>query len=465
MRRITRRDFLSKSAATAAGLLASSCFRGSPPVPRPTFAGTDVTKLDTRWPIKRVVYLMLENRSFDTMFGRFPGANGTTVGNKWGQEVRLSRTPEWLPGDLPHDRAAGLNSLNRGQMDGFALGEFGDLYAYSQFHEQDIPNYFHWAREHVLCDNFFASILGPSYPNHLFFIAGQAGGAIDNPENIQVRRENDRNFKSWGCDAYGDDVFVFVEDENGQVTKHSTCFNFETVGEQLSARDIDWAYYSSRPDRPGYIWQAYSAIRNVYGTELWDEHIWDVDDLLMDIEAAALPPVTWVTPQWELSDHPPMSTIHAYNWVTDIVNAIMRSSMWEHTALFITWDEWGGLYDHVLPPVKPPATGGDRRVWEWGIRVPTLVISPYTRRGYVDDAEAEFSAPLRFVADNWDLPYLTRAIRESHNFEHVFDFTQRPRPPDPRPKKQGYNRNPLNFPENYPKWPEGIEPAPPDFAI
>lgn len=221
----------------------------------------------------------------------------------------------------------------------------GPGFAYTQFARHDVPNYYDWAGRFVLCDNFFASVAGPSHPNHLFFIAGQAGGAIDNPENIQVRRLNDgRVFKSWGCDAYGDDVFVYTREADGSLSEHGPCFEFETVGHQLSRRGIDWASYSADPYQAGYIWQSYSAIRSIYeDEELWDEHIWPVDDLMRDIEADALPSVTWITPRFQLSDHPPFSTRHAHNWVTDVVNGIMRSSMWERTAIFITWDEWGGL--------------------------------------------------------------------------------------------------------------------------
>jgi phospholipase C len=341
-------------------------------------------------------------------------------------------------------------SYNGGRMDGFAIGPYAP-YAYSQFSRRDIPNYFAWADEFVLADNFFASVAGPSYPNHLYFIAGQAGGAVDNPENIRTKRLNDgRIFKSWGCDAYGEDVYVWVEDPDGTRRRHETCFDFRTMGHLLSERDIDWASYSADPYQAGYIWQAYSSIRDIFhDEELWDEHIWPVDDLLRDIEANALPPVTWVTPRFQLSDHPPFSTKHAHNWVTDIVNAIMRSDMWDSIAIFITWDEWGGLYDHVAPP----------RIdhMELGFRVPLLVISPYAKRGYVDDAFGEFSSPLRFIADNWGLPYLTPRIRRSHNFEHVFDFGRRPRPPQPRPKVRAYGTF-WDFPEDYPGWFDWIEP-------
>jgi phospholipase C len=451
--RFTRREFLTRSAAAAAGLFVSSCTGGSP-TPRPTF-GQDVLKVDTRWPIKRVVYLMLENRSFDNLFGRFPGADGVTVGVREGKEVPLKHCPEWLPGDLPHDLSAWINSYRSGAMDGFALGAYGPLYAYSQFAPRDIPAYWTWAQEYVLCDRFFASEVGPSYPNHLFYIAGQAGGAIDNPENTQLRGlGNGRQHKSWGCDAVGEDVFVLVKDENGNVTKHDTCFTFKTAGEQLSERNIDWAYYSPEPGQWGYIWQAYSAIRQVYEGELWEEHIWPVDDLLVDIQAATLPSVTWIVPRWELSDHPPVSSRHAHNWVTKIVNGIMRSPMWEHTAIFITWDEWGGLYDHVEPPML-----NGRRL---GFRVPMLVVSPYARRGFIDHDVAEFTAPLRFIADNWDLPYLTDRYREVHNFEHVFDFSRKPRPPALGTRVRATSTA-FDFPEDFPAWPDGIETEPPPF--
>jgi phospholipase C len=454
--RLTRRTFMSRSAAAAAGLFLSSCFGekvSTVPTPRPSY-GRIARRIDTQWPIKRVVYLMMENRSFDNLFGRYPGANGTTRGMRWGQEVPLIPCPEWLPGDLLHSLDAWKASYNGGQLDGFAIGEYGPYFAYSQFDRRDVPNYFTLADEFVLNDNCFASVAGPSFPNHLFMIAGQAGGAIDNPENIRTRFLNDgRVFKSWGCDAYGEDVYVVVEDEPGELKRHSTCFRFKTVGEQLSERGIDWAYYSADPYQAGYFWQAYSAIEGVYGNqELWDEHIWPVDDLLRDIEAGTLPSVTWVTPRFQLSDHPPFSTRHAHNWVTEIVNGIMRGPLWGDIAIFITWDEWGGLYDHVRPPRIDHA--------ELGFRVPMLVISPYAKRGYVDDAMTEFSAPLRFIADNWDLPYLTPRIRGSHNFEHVFDFDRKPRPPVPGHAVRATNRF-WDWPEHFGAWPPGLEPEPP----
>ncbi len=413
---------------------------------------TDTTPtIDTQWPIKRVIYLMMENRSFDNIFGKYPGADGATVGLLAGKEVPLIRSPEWLPGDLPHDRAAHLNCLNEGKLDAFDGGIYGPVYAYSQYEPDQVRNYYAWANDYVLCDNFFASVGGPSYPNHFFFVAGQSGGAIDNPENIETTVAEGKKFKSWGCDAIGDDVFVFVLDDKGNLTKHDSCFDIPTVPQQLSQIGVDWAYYAAVPGQAGYFWNALNGIGPIFHGDTFHEHTRPVGQLIADIEANKLPPVTWVTPRFELSDHPPFSTCFAQNWVTDIVNAVMRSDAWMHTAIFLAWDEWGGFYDHVLPP-EVDGLG-------LGIRVPALVISPYARRGLIDHEVGEFSSPLKFIEDNWDLPHLTPRIERTHNFEHVFDFGRNPRTDAEPLGHLKCHGNAFDFPENYPGWVPGTTPV------
>jgi phospholipase C len=451
----SRRRFLRTTGLAVAGATLYACTGGGRKVPvvAPT-ATASVTATETRWPIKRAIYVMLENRSFDNLFGRYPGANGATTGVKFGQEVPLMPAPHWLPGDLPHDRAAHLNDVNGGTYDGFGIGQFGDPWAYTAFEGDMLPVYWQLARDYVLCDNFYASVAGPSYPNHFFFVAGQSGGVLDNPENIEVRVDDGgKRFKSWGCDAVGDHVFVFVKDEHGNLTKHDTCFDFRTVPEQLEEAGVSWAYYAASEYQSGYFWNALNGISGVFHTDLWrPERIRPVDRIVRDARAGNLPAVTWVTPRFELSDHPPESTCFAQNWLGDLVNAVMQGDGWEHTAIFVTWDEWGGLYDHVPPPEVDDLG--------FGFRVPTLVISPYTRKGYVDDAEAEFSTPLRFVADNWGLPYLTPRIERTHNFEHVFDFARNPRTDArPAPTIDDCYGTPWEFPGfDYPGWPAGTEP-------
>ena len=309
-----RRRFLTNSALAMAGATLYACTGGGRKTPpTPTGASASVVATDTRFPIKRVLYVMMENRSFDNLYGRFPGADGATTGVKFGREVPLEPCPHWLPGDIPHDRAAHLNDVNGGAYDGFGVGMFGDPWAYTAFEESAVPNYYAWARDYVLCDNFFASVGGPSYPNHFFFVAGQSGGTLDNPENIEIKiEEGGRRFKSWGCDAVGENVFVFVKDELGNLTKHDTCFRFPTVPEQLEGAGVSWAYYSAGPYQSGYFWNALNGIEGVYHTDLWrPERIRSVDRLVQDIRADRLPSVAWITPRFEWSDHPPQSTCYA----------------------------------------------------------------------------------------------------------------------------------------------------------
>ena len=365
-----RRTFLQRSAMAVAGGVLFSCTGG-----RTITQVSDATPaIDTQWPIKRVVYLMLENRSFDNLFGRFPGAerhHGRRGQRQGAAAHRLPGLAARRPPARPRRRA---QLPERREARRVLRGAWGAVYGYSQFHEPQIPNYYHWAREYALSDNFFASALGPSYPNHYYYIAGESGGVLDNPENISARQEGDKIYKSWGCDAIGDDVFVFTKDAAGNLNKHDTCFTFNTVGEQLSEAGVDWAYYSADWGQPGYFWNAYNGIESVFHDEsYWNAHVRPVDRIVHDIRANRLPAVTWITPRFELSDHPPYSTSFSHNWVTDIVNAIMTSDMWEHTAMFVTWDEWGGFYDHVPPPAVDDIG--------LGFRVPLLTISPYARRG------------------------------------------------------------------------------------
>ena len=446
---VSRRRFLQKSAMAVAGGVLFSCSGGRRIVP----VADTLPKVDTRWPIKRVIYLMLENRSFNNLFGRFPGVRGTTVGIENGVEKPLIRCPEWLPGDIPHDLNAHRLCVNDGEMDGFGTGPYGSTYGYTVFDEDQIPNYWQWARDYALSENFFASAAGPSYPNHFYFIAGTSGGAVDNPENIGTRvMENGQKFKSWGCDAVGESVFVLVSDPAGNLTKHDTCFTFPTVGEQLTAAGVDWASYSAAPGQPGYFWNAYNGVGNVFHTDEWHRHARPVDRIFRDIDANRLPAVSWITPRFQLSDHPPFSTGHAHNWVTSIVNRVMRSDMWKHTAIFLTWDEWGGFYDPIVPPVLDHVG--------LGIRVPLLTISPYTRRGLIDDELGEFSTPLRLISDNWGLDPLTDRIRNTNNLEHVFDFSKAPRAPRPGRHEAPTFGRAWDFPsDTYPGWEPGTVPV------
>jgi phospholipase C len=421
-------------AALAAGCSGAPSWNPAPPLDLGTRPPrVDASAYPTRWPIKHVIFVIKENRTFDNMFGRFPGANGATSGLDDGVRRPLTPAPDELAHDIEHCYECALDAYHNGAMDGFNRNGWADQYAYTQFTgPADLPNYWHWARRFVLADNFFASAQGPSFPNHLFTIAAQSGGTHGNPDQdqgalIEHFRSTGRT-KAWGCDSVPG-TFVEVTDSEGRVSKVAPCFDFLTEGDLLRREGVPWAYYSATNEQNGYLWSAYDAIRR-YRTDpqAWQRHIFPVDDLPSDIRAGRLPPVTWVTPTFEASEHPEYSFCAGENWTTRVVDEVMRSPIWSSTAIFVTWDDYGGFYDHVAPPQV------DR--FGFGFRVPLLVISPYAREGVVDHHLGEFSSVLRFIEDNWGLGRrLTARDRAATNLSYDFDFTAPPRRPDPLPQR------------------------------
>jgi phospholipase C len=395
------------------------------PPPRPP--DVDAGRFPTRWPIKHIVFIIKENRTFDQLFGLFPGADGATTGRMDGRTVPLHRgIPQRLSEDLVHSYARALADYHGGAMDGFGYSRFARKAAYTEALRTDVPIYWRWAERYVLADRFFASANGPSFPNHLFTIAAQSAGTHDNPrpDPEAVIQAGSGFRKVWGCDARPGQT-VDVVNEEGYISSVPPCFDVPTEGDLLNEAAIPWAYYSASYAQKGYIWSAYDAIRHVRQTDQWQKHVFPTDQLVRDIEADRLPPVTWVTPRFQLSDHPEYSICWGESWTAEVVNAIMRSPMWKDTAIFLTWDDWGGYYDHVAPP-QVDAFG-------LGMRVPLIVISPYAREGFVDHTTGEFSSVLKFVESNWDLPHLTRRDRSASDLREAFDFSAPLRPPDPVP--------------------------------
>ena len=356
--------------------------------------------------IQHTIFIVKENRTFDHYFGLFPGGDGATSGAvASGQVVPLIHLSD--PAQLSNmcnSWDCALEAMDHGKMDGFNLINGGTLNAYTQVDEQDIPNYWAYAHSYVLADRYFTSVHGPSLPNELFAIAAQSGGVIDNGSAVGVGAL---------CDGTPTEP-VTVIDVNGNRSTVSPCFDFPTLADRLQSANISWKYYGGSPN-------IFSTIRSIRNSSAWSERISAESQFYIDAEHGDLPAMAWLAPPAEADEHPPESWCPGENWTVQVVNAVMRGPDWNSTVLFITWDDFGGLYDHVPPPQLDQ--------FGLGPRVPLLIISPYARNGYISHTVYEHYSILKFVETRYHLRALTPRDSLASNMLDSFDFSQPPRPP------------------------------------
>jgi phospholipase C len=365
------------------------------------------------------VFLVKENRTFDNYFGTYPGANGATSGKlSTGAVIPLRHAPDMTPRDIDHSYQAAVKAIDGGAMDKFDLirggNEKGDLLAYTQYNEGDMPNYFSYARNFVLADEFFSSLQGPSFPNHLYTVGAQSGGAINNP------MKHGGGKPRWGCDAVATSR-VEVMDDDGDLGSVYPCFDFDTLADRLEEEGLSWKYYAPGQDQSGYIWSALDAIKHIRLTSLWTQHVVPTEQFAKDAQNGELPAVSWLVTSAGLSEHPPASVCLGENWTVEQLNALMRGPDWDSTVVFLTWDDFGGFYDHVAPPVVDN--------FGFGPRVPMLIISPWVKRGYITHTTLEFSSVLKFIEERFDLDPLTERDEDANDLIDSFDFGQRPLDP------------------------------------
>ncbi|HEY2579876.1 MAG TPA: alkaline phosphatase family protein, partial [Streptosporangiaceae bacterium] len=314
-------------------------------------------------PVRHVVVIMMENHTLDNYFGDFPGVAGT----KWGTKEPPAPNP--MPSDVLHNGPRAVAAIDGGRMDDFdPVGEV-------QYRRSDIPTYWAYAKQYGLGVNFFSDAETSSTPNHIAMVAAQTGGDFSTSSGIA------------GCNSPLNVLVVNRDAANGSEAYGRPCYNIDSVPNELADAGLTWKMYGG-----GDIWNPLLYIQDLSSTPRTSPL-----QIITDAKNDNLPNVSFVAPNTEQeSDHPPVLIQPAENFVASIINAIMKSPAWPSTAIFVTWDDFGGFYDHVAPP-QVDAVG-------MGPRMPLLVISPYTKPGYISTSQGEFASFDKFIEANFGLP-------------------------------------------------------------
>jgi phospholipase C len=419
--------------------------------------------------IRHVVIIMQENRSFDSYFGTFPGADGIPMKNgvptvcvpdpATGACVRPYHDTADRNSGGPHDHVDAIRDIAGGRMDGFIRSarsgrqvacaahldapgcsltpKTPDVMGYHDWHE--IPNYWEYARTFVLQDHMFESDTSWSLPSHLYLVSGWSARCAKKGDPMSCRA---------AVQAPGS-----PPGEPQNTTGAVPDYAWTDLTYLLHEHHVSWGYYVAKGHQPDCadnamfcapvpqssktpgIWNPLP----YFDTVRRDGQLGDIrplQDFYEEAQNGTLPAVAWISPAQAVSEHPPALVSAGQAYVTGLIDTIMRSPDWDSTAIFLAWDDWGGFYDHVEPP-SVDAQG-------YGLRVPALVISPYAKRGYIDHQTLSFDAYLEFVEDDFlggaridprtdGRPDPRPDVRENAkilgNLVDDFDFSQKPRPP------------------------------------
>jgi phospholipase C len=424
--------------------------------------------------IKHVIVVMQENRSFDSYFGTYPGADGipTSLGVPTACEsnpqspaspcVRPYHDAADVNGGGPHGVANAAADVNHGQMDGFVQqrgkarhactnpddpacvsGATPDVMGYHT--AQEIPNYWQYAQDFVLNDHMFGPVKSWSLPDHLFMVSDWSA---------RCRNRSPMSCANDIVGPYGTRQFDRAVDQEMAAGTTRIDLAWTDITWLLYTHQVSWRYYVQAGNQPDCdsdsaqtcapVFQSFRSpgIWNplpLFGDVRRDKqqgNIQPLDGYFAAAAAGKLPAVSWIVPSQADSEHPPASVHRGQAYATAIINAAMKSPDWKSTAIFLAWDDWGGFYDHVVPPAVDQNG--------YGLRVPAMVISPYARRGYIDHQTLSSDAYLKFIEDDFlggsRLNPLTDGrpdprpdVRENlpilGNLEQDFNFSQPPRPP------------------------------------
>jgi phospholipase C len=408
-----------------------------------------------RTSIQHVVIIFQENRTPDNLF-QDPvliarGADIASSGiNSQGQRVPLSKIDLGTNGkapnnyDLSHAHSAFLQQCDPNPSTGVCAMDGADLVPitcikgltcslpHPQFmyvNPADVQPYFKIAEQYTFADRMFQTNQGPSFPAHQYIISGTSAPS---PTSTSFAAENPV-LNLAGCAAPPHATVAMIDSTGQESSVQYPCFEHATLTDLLNEAGVSWKYYSPLP---GWIWTAPNAIQHMCGPNApppnatacvgpdWVNNVVlstkeNPAPVLTDIANGRLPSVSWVMPSGLESDHALMNDGSGPSWVAAIVNAIGNSEYWSNTAIIITWDDWGGWYDHVPPPQM-------RNAYEYGFRVPMMVVSPYAKPAYISHQTHDFGSILRFVEETFGVRSLGYADARADNLSDCFNFSQQP---------------------------------------
>jgi len=404
-------------------------------------------------PIQHIVIIFQENRTFNNLFATFPGVTGTTVGKEIinGHAVNINLKETNLSGqrNLNHAYPGFLTAYDNGKNDAFnevkfpSSGKTENSAPYVYVNPAQIAPYWTLAEQYGLANAMFATQGSASFPAHQDIIRGGTclgySTACSSPSQSSVSLIDNLPYTgAWGCDSpHGTNTTLItstlkVERNQGPFPCTSSFpyggYQYDTLRDLLDAHSVSWKYYTPQLDSSGAIWDAFDVISPVrFGPE-WGTNVnWPETNVLNDISNGQLPAMSWVIPSSQNSDHPHNGSDTGPSWVASIVNAVGQSQYWNSTAIIIAWDDWGGFYDPVPPPLPRDNQGGP------GLRVPMLVVSPYSRvgsgsqGGYVSNTFYQFGSIIRYVEDTFNLGRLGTTDQTSNSIADMLNYNQSPR--------------------------------------
>ncbi|MGA2858793.1 MAG: alkaline phosphatase family protein [Candidatus Sulfotelmatobacter sp.] len=399
---------------------------------------------------KHVLIIFQENRSTDNLFqdpvliSRHADIAQSGLNSK-GETVPLTEGDLATNYDLDHSHAAFVAMYDGGKMDGADLikvecstGEadcsVSNAPPNPQFmyvNPSEVQPYFQLAEQYTFGDRMFQTNQGPSFPAHQFIISGTSAPAIG---SILFASENVNGSSGAGCIAQPGSFVKLIDPSGNENSKQYPCFEHPTLTDELDAKGISWRYYAPSA---GSIWTGPDAIQHMCQPQTqngklvctgsaWSNVIIPQTQVLTDIANNQLADVTWVVPNGQASDHAGINDGSGPSWVASIVNAIGNSPYWGNTTIFITWDDWGGWYDHVPPPQVLVNCSQWGCGYVYGFRVPLIVVSPYAKTGYISHVPHDFGSILKFIEETYGLPSLGYADAAADDLSDCFDLSQPP---------------------------------------